>query len=56
MQIKGLIFVSDTDIDMAGLDECLGKRRDYQGQRWNDQGQFHRESGASFKPMQTVCN
>jgi hypothetical protein len=43
MQIKGLVFVSDTDIDMAGLDEGLGKSRDYEGQGWNDQGQFHRE-------------
>ena len=41
MQIKSLIFVSDTDIDMAGLDKSLGKSGNHQGQGWDDQEQFH---------------
>lgn len=56
MQIKGLVFVSDTDIDMARLDEILGKCRNCQGQGWDDQEQFHNKQEVGLNPMQIVCN
>lgn len=56
MQIKSLVFVSDTDIDMARLDEILGKSGNCQGQGWDDQEQFHNKQEVGLNPMQTVCN